>query len=1116
MFLPPRSLAALIAALVALAVIAWLSYDSLVSRSAAAEALNHTTAVQQQTYLFLSELGDAETGQRGYLLTGNEAYLEPYERARDTLRGELEVLREMTLDNEVQQRRVAEIEPMLAAKLTELGETIDRRRAGDEAGALALVSTDRGAALMERIRESVHGMLDAEQRTIASRTAEWEDTVRSSTYVVFGGIGVLVAMILAVGVFASRDYRRVVTASWVRRVEVALATALQGDVTPEQIGERVLAILIEALDAPIGAVYEVRPDRLRRIAGHALPASAEATASVRPGESLVGQAARGERVVHLRELPRDYLPIGSGLGASRPRELVIAPARADGVTYAVIELGFLRAVAASELDALELVADPIAVAIRTARDRARRDELLEETQRQAEELQAQQEELQASNEELAQQSSALQRSQVDLERQQTELEQINVQLEHQTRSLAEQRDELAHASIALQRSNDYKSQFLANVSHELRTPLNSTLILAKLLADNRDTNLTRDQVEYARTIYNAGNDLLALINDILDLSKIEAGMLEVRVEPVKLARLCDDLASTFQPIAGQKRLELAFHLADDAPTTIDTDPTRIQQILTNLIANALKFTEHGGVTVEVARAGERVTFAVRDTGIGIPADQHAAIFEPFCQADGATTRKFGGTGLGLSISRDLARLLGGDLAVESAPGRGSTFRLALPIASAAVAAGPPVLPLAPIARDRTPDAPPVEPGALPAAPFPDDRERIAPGSRSLLVVEDDLAFARVLYDLAHELEFAVLVAASAEDGLALARHYRPSAVVLDVGLPDRSGLAVLDALKRNARTRHIPVHVVSVSDYTRTALEMGAAGYALKPVERAQLIDAIKHLEAKFTQKLRRVLIVEDDPVLRDSTARLLAADDVETITAGTTAEALGYLAAGSFDCIVLDLSLPDRSGVEMLEDMAKGGARFPPVIVYTGRSLSHEQVHELQHWARSIVIKGARSPERLLDEVTLFLHQVESELPPERQRMLRDARDREAVFEGRRILIAEDDVRNLFALSSVLEPKGARVEIARNGREAVQHLQRDPDVDLVLMDIMMPEMDGLAATRAIRSEPRFAKLPIIALTAKAMADDRERCLEAGANDYIAKPIDVDKLVSLARVWIRK
>jgi signal transduction histidine kinase/CheY-like chemotaxis protein len=836
---------------------------------------------------------------------------------------------------------------------------------------------------------------------------------------------------------------------------------------------------------------------------------------IESGEGLTGQAARSQRLIHLRELPASYLEVNSTTGRASPRELVIAPGVTDGVVHSVTEVGFLHELDQTELTLLDRTSETIARAIRAARDRNRLEELLEEVQRQAEELQAQQEELRVANEELEQQANTLQVSQTQLENQQAELEQTNVQLEEQARSLARQRDELSAASTELQRSNTVKSQFLANMSHELRTPLNSSLILSKLLADNRDGNLTAEQIRFAQTIYSAGNDLLTLINDILDLSKIEAGMLDVRPERILLARLGDDLNRTFQPMAAPKGLQFSIRVDASAPESIETDPTRLSQILKNLLSNAFKFTERGSVALEISAAEGRVRFAVRDTGIGIAPDQHHLIFEAFRQADGASNRKFGGTGLGLSISRDLSRLLGGELTVTSAPGKGSTFTVALPGSAAPAAAVRPSAPApapAEIAR-RLPASP------LPVAPslaFADDRDKLDATSRSLLIIEDDPAFARVLYDLAHELEFKAIVSMTADDGLALARRHPPSAVVLDIGLPDRSGLAVLDSLKRDAATRHIPVHVVSGSDYSRSALEMGAVGYALKPVDRDKLIDAIKHLESKFTQKLRRVLIVEDDAVLRDATARLLAGDDVETITAATAEQALAQLKTTTFDCMVLDLSLPDRSGLELLEEMARGDQYgFPPVIVYTGRSLSPAEIRELERFSRSIIIKGARSPERLLDEVTLFLHQVESKLPPERQRMLRDARDREAIFDGRRVLVVEDDVRNVFALSSVLEPRGALVEIARNGREALDHLRSKPGVDLVLMDIMMPEMDGLEATRELRKDPRFAKLPIIALTAKAMSDDRDKCLAAGANDYIAKPLDVDKLLSLARIWIR-
>ena len=1141
-WLPTPSFIVLLVAFVAVLMIALLAYRSLAARAEAADAVSHTNEVQDHLHRYLSEVKDAETGQRGFLLTGDEHYLEPYHLASGAMAAGLGSLKRLVADDPAQQRRIEVLEPLVVSKLAELAETITQRRNGDAARALTIVKSDRGKLQMDKIRETVDAMLSAEQSLLAVRTDEWEASVRWSSYTMFGSGAVLLCMILLISAFASRDFRSVEAEGWARRVQLALTSQLQGDLRVDSIGEKVLRVMVDNLQARVASIYVVEPGgALRRIAGHALAASGEPPATLRLGEGMTGQAAKEGRLVHVRDVPQRYLEVSSTAGRATPRELIIAPASVDGAVQAVVELGFLHRLDAIELAVLDRMSESIARAVRTARDRTRLEALLEEVQRQAEELQSQQEELRVSNEELEQQAHTLQVSQTQLENQQSELEQINAQLEDQARSLERQRDELVSAGAELQRSNTVKSQFLANMSHELRTPLNSSLILAKLLSEDRDGNLNAEQIKFAQTIYSAGNDLLTLINDILDLSKIEAGMLEVRPEAISVARLADELTRTFQPVAASKGLELAIEIDAAMPAHIEADPARLSQILKNLLSNALKFTEHGRVTLGISAVDPtapgaaargpavvdgRVRFAVRDTGIGIPADQHDLIFEAFRQADGASNRKFGGTGLGLSISRDLARLLGGELSVESAAGRGSTFALTLPLRAVARApiasrtvspapqlVGPTASPPPVLATRRLPASPAsVErPG-----PFADDRDRVDAASRTLLIIEDDPAFAHVLYGLAHELEFLGVVATTAEDGLALARRFPPSAVVLDIGLPDRSGLAVLDALKRDPVTRHIPVHVVSASDYSRSALEMGAAGYGLKPIDRDRLIDAIKHLEAKFTQKLRRVLIVEDDAVLRESTARLIAGDDVVAVTAGTTAEALRHLETTTFDCMVLDLSLPDRTGLELLEEMARGEQYgFPPVIVYTGRALSNGEVHELERFSRSIIVKGARSPERLLDEVTLFLHQVESKLPPERQRMLRDVRNREAVFEGRRILVVEDDVRNVFALSSVLEPRGAIVEIARNGREAVNHLQAKPGVDLVLMDVMMPEMDGLEATRLLRKDPRFAKLPIIALTAKAMSDDRDKCLAAGANDYIAKPLDVDKLLSLARIWIR-
>ena len=661
------------------------------------------------------------------------------------------------------------------------------------------------------------------------------------------------------------------------------------------------------------------------------------------------------------------------------------------------------------------------------------------------------------------------------------------------------------------------------MSHELRTPLNSSLILAKLLSENRPGNLTEEQVKYALTIESAGNDLLALINDVLDLSKIEAGHMEIRAVPVRLDGLLQNLRATFEPLAGQKALEFRLEAAPDAPESLTTDAQRLVQVLKNLLSNALKFTEQGSVTLRVSRATVgRLAFAVADTGIGIAAEQQRIIFEPFQQADSTTERKYGGTGLGLSISRELMRLLGGEIQLSSEPGRGSTFTVLVP----EIHAGPsdstartddpgpsPVIP--PQIREPRRASAPLNPPRL-----PDDREQLTGGRRVILTVEDDEHFARIVADLAHELQFQCLIATSAEEALALARQHLPSAIVLDVGLPDNSGLVVLERLKADARTRHIPVHVVSGSDYSQTALALGAVGYMLKPVKREQLVEAFQKLETRLTQKLRRVLVVEDDPVQADAMRQLLSSREVEAVCARSAAECLAQLKAATFDCMVLDLSLPDASGFELLETLsAEDSYAFPPVIVYTGRELSLDEELRLRRYSKSIIIKGAKSPERLLDEVTLFLHQVVADLPQEQQQMLKEAANRDADLEGKRVLIAEDDVRNVFALTSLLEGRGVKLRLARNGREAIAALERaaaDPThgVDLVLMDIMMPEMDGMTAMREIRKRPEWAKIPIIALTAKAMKNDQEQCLAAGASDYLAKPLDVEKLLSLIRVWM--
>ncbi|AWT14520.1 response regulator [Stenotrophomonas maltophilia] len=937
----------------------------------------------------------------------------------------------------------------------------------------------------------------------------------------------MIALIVSRAIQARREAMR---ALWLQEAENAVAMSLRGDLGPEQIAEAAATSLGAQLEAEVGAIYRLEGGRLQLTGGLALPAGMPASLALQEG--LAGQVARDERVRHLHGDDAVMLELQTSLGRLPVRERILAPISSDGAVVGVIELGRARVGEQRELDRelLERCAETIGMALRASLLRAQLVVLLEESQRQGEELQAQQEELRVANEELEEQSRSLQHSQTHLEEQQAELEQSNVQLEERTHELEAQKQALLVAQGQLVRNSNelaatsrYKSEFLANMSHELRTPLNSSLILAKLLADNKDGTLTEEQVKYARAILSSNNDLLALINDILDLSRIEAGHVELADEVVVVDSVLQRLRETFEPMARQKGLALQVEADALAPSQLVADSQRLQQILKNLLANALKFTEHGKVSLHVRAGGNgRIRFEVCDSGIGIAREQLQVIFEAFRQADGSTRRRYGGTGLGLSISRDLAERMGGSIQVDSEPGRGSCFILELPLQGApvsepgevpaAASIAPAPQPAPPIAA-RTAVAPTVASVAPVTANVADDRGRRQRAGRLILAVEDDATFAEALVALAHELDFDCVVAGTAEEALTLASELRPNGILLDIGLPDVSGLSVLERLKRNPETRHIPVHVVSAMDRSQVARELGAIGFAIKPTTRERLVTAIEQLEQTSQRDVRRLLIVEDDSELRHNLELLLGREQLQIVAVGTLAGALEQLSTVTFDCMVMDLSLPDGSGYDLLEHMAgNDDVGFPPVIVYTGRALSREEEQRLRRYSKSIIIKGARSPERLLDEVTLFLHSVEASLPSDQQRLLREARRRDTVLDGRTVLLAEDDVRNIFALSSVLEPLGVTLEIARNGQEAVDRLA-EREVDLVLMDIMMPEKDGLAAMREIRAQRHLQDLPIIALTAKAMPDDRERCLQAGANDYIAKPIDVDKLVSLCRVW---
>ncbi|MBB3102944.1 response regulator [Azomonas macrocytogenes] len=1099
---------------------------------------------------------DQETGMRGFLLTGDETFLEPYELALPKLGKRFDELKWAVEQKPEQLRRIEWVENLHNRWSLFAQDMIERRR--QNLPVVEHARDGRGKLLMDEIRNELNAFIASERQSREERTNR---STRITTILIGGFL--LLSLVFSRGLVylgrrdlyslstgysrsleQQREYARdLERRAWYRTGRSQLGEAIIGELSLPVLGQSILGFLAQYLEVAVGSLYVLEGSRLQRVAEFAYDLEQlNHNRFLDMGEGMVGQAALEQRMLRLSDLPDGYLKVSSALGNTPSRSIMVVPVLDNGMLNAVLELGFLRSLRHEDEELLNSIVSQIGSAIEAARYRQRLQKALTETQLLNEELQVQQEELRAANEELEVQSSALHESQSNLEEQQAELEQTNQYLSEQASELASQRDEIGlqnqrlqqaqlvleqHAE-ALQRASRYKSEFLANMSHELRTPLNSTLILAKLLADNPQGNLSDEQIRFARSIYASGNDLLLLINDILDLAKVEAGKLDIRPETVVLSALVDGLRELFLPLAMNKSLQFTVELEPDVPDTLFVDHQRLEQIVKNLLSNALKFTESGFVTLRVYRhSADMLAFAIRDSGIGIPAEQQAMIFEAFRQADGTTNRRYGGTGLGLSISRELAQLLGSRIEMQSEPGQGSVFTLLVPLhyelsekaqESSAMLPAPiqdqpvaPVVPAiaapvsAPIVRARAEDA------------LPDDREAYPFRDRCVLIIEDESQFAMILKDLAHELGYSCLIEHNADNGFEAALRYRPDAVLLDMRLPDHSGLTVLERLKGTPQTRHIPVHVVSAEDHREAALHMGAIGYALKPTSREELKAVFQRLESKLAQKVKRILLVEDDALQRESVSRLIEDVDVEITAVELGEQALERLRSTVFDCMIIDLKLPDMDGHELLERMAHETiCSFPPVIVYTGRNLTRDEESALMKYSRSIIIKGARSPERLLDEVTLFLHKVELDMPPERQKMLKSARNRDKTFEDRKILVVDDDVRNVFALTSALEHKGAVVEIARNGYEAIERLRSDRQIDLVLMDIMMPEMDGFTAMQEIRKDPSMARLPIIAVTAKAMKDDQERCLRAGANDYLAKPIDLDRLFSLIRVWLPK
>ncbi|WP_141734791.1 response regulator [Oligoflexus tunisiensis] len=925
---------------------------------------------------------------------------------------------------------------------------------------------------------------------------------------------------------------------WVNQGSARISEAIRGDLPVDQLAQVFLRTVATYVNATLGSFYLSQLNgELERAAAYAYTPGPDAKRVYHLHEGLIGEAAASHKVIELKHPPASYIQVESSLGRVTPAHLVIVPLIFNDHIIGVLELGKLSEFDDDAMHLLQYVCEYAAIRINATFKRIRLQELLLQTQKQAEELQAQQEELHSTNEELSQQAQALMQAQAQLEMQQTTLEENNAELEQQQSHLEEQKKQLElfnrHLREAkltaeekareLETASRYKSEFLANMSHELRTPLNSILLLGQMLERNKVGNLTTEQVEFARMIHAAGEDLLNLINDVLDLARVEAGKLELQRSELFISSLKKNIERSFQSLAQNKGINLSCTLEASSPDMIMTDAQRVEQIIKNFVSNAIKFTERGSVRVRMSAPGPEypdyaLAIEVKDTGIGIPADKFEVIFEAFRQVDGGIGRRYGGTGLGLSISRELANLLHGRILVQSEVDVGSTFTLLLPQELPESAATEPKAPVETQApAPQAPQAP-----QQPKVPlhsrqeFRDDREQLSAEDQKILVIDDDPNFAQMLRELVQERGFKCLLSESGERGISDAFTYLPDGIVLDLGLPDIGGMEVLEKLKSNPQTRPIPVHVISGSDYSRNALYLGAIGYLMKPVSLDDVQSALQRIEGLSEKAVKNILIVEDDSIQLEAMTQLIQGSDQVNITGVLSGKAaMDELRRQTFDCMVLDLKLPDMSGLELLETMSQEeGLGHPPVIVYTGQRLSRDEEQRIRRYAEAIVVKGARSMERLLDETTLFLHRIEDNLPVRSQALLREARLVERSFSDARILLVDDDMRNLFALVHVLEDRGAAVLTARNGQEALDVLDKDPSINLVLMDVMMPVMDGLEAMQRIRENKIFKHLPIIALTAKAMKGDQEKCLAAGANDYLAKPVDMERLISLIRVWL--
>lgn len=1160
------------------------SYISIKNLISSARWVDHTNEVIHELDGVLMSLKDAESSQRGYIITGNPAYLAPYAVSADSSRARVARIRVLTADNSSQQVSADQLLKMMEKRMILLQDNLNKRRRGET---LNMNDIEEGSSYMAQTEMQVSQMKARESTLLTERTDSLNRFATATP--AFLIIAALLSLMITITSFlkVSNDFKRQQEmrkeledkdADISRRIDIIrnianrisdgdyttraqdegedglgslsvslnkMASSLQysfnllndkewlqtgiaglhdvmlGEYNLQALARKIVDYTVNYTQSQVAAFYVANDNAaLEFVQGFAAD-----EANIKPyisfGEGFIGQAAQNRQIILLDNVPEDLMVLSFSAGAVKPRNIVAIPLYHETKVKGILELASLKPFTENDRAFFKGIGSSIGVILHSVKNRKRLQELLEETQSQSEELQAQHNELENINSELEAQTEKLQSSEEELKVQQEELVEANEELEERSRLLEERNQMIFEHNLEIQRkaeeleqSTRYKSEFLANMSHELRTPLNSILLLSRLMTENSNQNLSEEQVEYASVIQSSGKGLLSLIDEILDLSKIEAGKMDVVYADVSIEEIVQEMKSLFDPVAREKHLTFETKVDEDVYSIIETDKLRLDQILRNLLSNALKFTAEGMVQLHVSRAKDNadvVRFTVKDTGIGISEDKQQIIFEAFQQADGSTRRKYGGTGLGLSISRELTRLLGGELSLHSSPGHGSEFTVSIPISKAAVGIASFTVPAEDLPRPVAENKKERFVSQVIPESVADDRNKLKPQDRVILIVEDDTNFAKSLLEFTRQRGYKGIVSVRGDEALEMAVQYRPHGILLDIQLPVKDGWEVMEELKSNPLTRHIPVHIMSAYQAKFKSLSKGAVDFIDKPLSYDKMEGIFGKIEFMLNNNPRKVLIVEEDIKHAKALAYYLNNYKVNTEIKENIQDGVEALKQKEVNCVILDMGISQERSYETLDEVKRSpGMENVPIIIFTGKHLSKAEELRIKQYADSIVIKVANSYQRILDEVSLFLHLVEEKKETAKPKL----GVLEEVLQGKTVLIADDDVRNIFSLTKALESYGMRVVSAVDGREAINQLKEYPETDIVLMDMMMPEMDGYESTRLIKSDVRFKKLPVIAVTAKAMSGDREKCIAAGASDYISKPVDIDQLLSLLRVWL--